>query len=411
MLVPSIDLMNGKAVQLRQGKELVLESERDPIDLAREFNKYGEVAVIDLDAAMGKGNNRELVREICKVADARVGGGIRDVETGRELLKAGARSLIFGTMAKPEILSQFPPEKIMVALDHRKGEVVDHGWQQSTGESIWDRAANLWQYCGSFLITFVETEGCLTGLPLEGLDSLKEKLKKPITVAGGIATVEEIVDISKMGLDVQVGMALYTGRIDPVEAVVGSINFDSNNLVPTVVRDPQGQVLMMAYSSPESLRLALKNGKGVFYSRSRKELWEKGATSGNRQKLLSCRVDCDRDCLMFTVQQENAACHNGTYSCFGQATSAREFSLPVLFDVLRDRKANLPEKSYSATLFKDRRKLMKKIMEEAHEVVSFTDKANLRWEIADLIYFLSVLAVDEDIQWAEIEDELSGRSK
>ncbi len=116
MLVPSIDLQGGKAVQLRQGKELVLTSERDPVDLAREFNRYGEVAVIDLDAAMGKGNNRELIKEMCKVADVRVGGGIRDVATGRELLKAGASALILGTMAKPEILSELPPDRVMVAL-------------------------------------------------------------------------------------------------------------------------------------------------------------------------------------------------------------------------------------------------------------------------------------------------------
>src|ERR1700752_689253 len=97
MLVPSIDIMSGKAVQLRQGKEFVLQSDRDPIDLAREFNRYGEVAVIDLDAATGKGSNRELIREICRHCDARVGGGIRDEESGRQLLGSGARRIILGT--------------------------------------------------------------------------------------------------------------------------------------------------------------------------------------------------------------------------------------------------------------------------------------------------------------------------
>jgi len=403
--------MNGKAVQLKQGKELVLESERDPIDLAREFNRYGEVAVIDLDAAMGKGNNRELIREICKVADARVGGGIRDVETGRNLLKAGAKTLIFGTAANPELLSQFPLDRVMVALDHRNGEVVDHGWQKGTGETVWDRAARLSAYCGSYLITFVEAEGGLKGLPEERVAGMREKLKKPITVAGGIATTDEIVAISKLGLDVQVGMALYKGLVDAVESVIGSIAFDQNNLVPTIVQDPAGQTLMMAYSSPESLRSALKTGQGTYFSRSRQEIWAKGLTSGSTQKLISCRVDCDRDCLLFTVEQTNAACHNNTYSCFGQATSARNFSLEALFETLKNRKENLPEGSYSATLFKDRRKLFKKIMEEAHEVASFTDKQNLRWEIADLLYFLSVLAVDEGIEWSEIETELGGRTR
>ncbi len=411
MLVASIDLMNGKAVQLRQGKDFVLQSDRDPVDLAREFNRYGEIAVIDLDAAMGKGDNRELLKKICKVADARVGGGIRDVATGRELLKAGARALIFGTMARPEILSQFPHERVMVALDHRNEEIVDHGWQESTGENIWDRAARLSPYCGSFLITFVEHEGGLGGMPRERVAGIKEKVQRPVTVAGGIATTEEIVAISQMGLDVQVGMALYTGKVNPVDAVVGSINFEKSNLVPTIVKDEQGQTLMLAYSSPESLRKALTEGKGIYYSRSRQELWEKGATSGSTQKLISCRVDCDRDTLLFTVAQEQGACHNGTYSCFGQATSGREFSLPVLFELLKSRKEELPEGSFSAKMFKDRRKLMKKIVEEAHEVVTYTDQDNLRWEIADLIYFASLLAVDEGIEWSEIQSELAGRSK
>lgn len=411
MIVCSIDIMNGKAVQLKQGKDLVLESERDPIDLAREFNRYGEVAVIDLDAAMGKGNNRDLIKEICKVADARVGGGIRDVETGRNLLKAGAKALIFGTAANPDLLSQFPNDRVMVALDHRNGEVVDHGWQKSTGESLWDRADRLSDYCGSYLITFVEAEGGLKGMPQSTVAGLREKLKKPVTVAGGIASTDEIVAISKLGLDVQVGMALYKGLVDAAESVIGSIAFDKSNLVPTIVKDADGQTLMLAYSSPESLRSALKTGQGTYFSRSRQEIWVKGLTSGNTQKLISCRVDCDRDTLLFTVEQSTAACHNGTYSCFGQATSARNFNLRGLFETLKSRKESLPEQSYSATLFKDRRKLLKKIIEEAYEVVSFTDKDNLRWEIADLIYFASVLAVDEGIEWSEIESELGGRTK
>ncbi|MFN8658786.1 MAG: phosphoribosyl-ATP diphosphatase [Candidatus Obscuribacterales bacterium] len=413
MIVPSIDIIGGKAVQLRQGKEFVLESERDPVDLAREFNRYGEVAVIDLDSAMGKGNNRELIERICKVADARVGGGIRDVETGRALLRAGAKSLIVGTKATPEFLSQFPADRIIVALDHVNEEVVDKGWTNSTGESIWERASRLEPYCSGFLVTFVEAEGGLGGLPASAAAGLLEKLKKHVTVAGGIASTSEVSDISALGADVQVGMALYKGLVDPVEAVVQSVNFDTNGtgVVPTVVQDMNGQVLMLAYSSPESLRRALKEGKGIYYSRSRQEIWEKGLTSGATQQLVSCRVDCDRDSLLFRIEQTEGACHRGSYSCFGQATSARQFSVGQLFSILQQRKQEMPEGSYSVKLFKDRRKLLKKLMEEAHEVCTFESTENLRWEIADLIYFASLLAVDEGVSWADIECELGGRAK
>lgn len=411
MLIPSIDIMNGKAVQLKQGKEFVLQSERTPLELAKEFNRYGEVAVIDLDAALGKGNNRELIKEICRVCDVRVGGGIRDVDTGREFLKAGAKRLIVGTMATPEFLDKFSPQQVMVALDHKGEIVVDQGWENATGETIWARAERLAPYCAGFLATFVEGEGCLNGMDIEAIKGLKDKIKGQLTVAGGIAETDEIVQISALGVDVQVGMALYTGRIDPIEAVVKSIVFKEDGLVPTIVQDQTGQVLMMAYSSRDSLSRALREGKGIYFSRSRNEIWEKGLTSGNAQKLISCRVDCDRDCLLFTVVQENAACHNQTYSCFGGVTSDRKFSLPELFETIQSRKNSGSSKSYTATLLSDRRLLLKKIMEEAYEVVSYSSKENLRWEIADLIYFASVLAVDEGLEWRDIEAELAGRRR
>jgi phosphoribosyl-ATP pyrophosphohydrolase len=401
--------MNGRAVQLRQGKEFVLESERDPIELAREFNRYGEVAVIDLDAAMGKGSNAELIRKICRVADVRVGGGIRDTQIGKDLLKAGATALIVGTKATPEFLSNFPSERVIVALDHKNGEVLDSGWQRATGESLFERAERLHSYCNGYLVTFVEAEGGLGGMPMDQVSEVVQKLKRPVTVAGGIASTDEVVQLSCAGLDVQVGMALYTGRVNPAQAVVDTVRFGEDGLAPTIVQDAQGQTLMMAYSNAQSLQRALTEGKGIYYSRSRQEIWVKGLTSGNTQELLSCRVDCDRDCILFTVRQQNAACHRESYSCFGQSTAARKFSLPQLFDLLRQRKKELPEGSYSATLFRDRRKLLKKIMEEAYEVASFSSRDNLKWEIADVLYFLSVLAVDEGIEWQEIEAELGGR--
>jgi phosphoribosyl-ATP pyrophosphohydrolase/phosphoribosyl-AMP cyclohydrolase len=411
MLVPSIDISNGKAVQLRQGKELVLESERDPVELAREFNRYGEVAVIDLDAALGKGENRELIKRMCAVADVRAGGGIRDVASGRDLLRAGAKSIIVGTKATPEFLSEFPRNRVMVALDNIDNEVVDRGWTNATGESIWDRAQRLNDYCNGYLVTFVRSEGTLTGLPIDSAKEAMQKLKLPVTVAGGIANADQVVELSLLGLDVQVGMALYQGKLHPADCVVESVKFDEKGLVPTIVQDLTGQVLMLAYSNKESLNRALREGKGIYFSRSRQGIWEKRATSGNRQKLVSCRVDCDRDTVLFKVEQENAACHRDSYSCFGQASASENFSMTRLFETLQQRKSTAPAGSYSATLFQDRRKLLKKLMEEAYEVASFDSAENLKWEIADLLYFASVLAVDEGISWQQIEAELGGRAK
>lgn len=411
MIIPSIDLMNGKAVQLRQGRELVLIADQDPVTLAREFNRYGEVAVIDLDAAMGKGDNLELVREICRVADVRAGGGIRTAERGDALLRAGARRIIIGTSAEPEFLSQFPRDRVIVALDHRNGQIVDQGWQRETREDVWQRAERLAPHCGGFLCTFVETEGTLGGMNMEALLDLKNRIDRPLTVAGGVADTGEAAAIIRMGLDVQVGMALYAGCLDLAEAFSQSLDFAKAPLIPTIVQDEAGQVLMLAWSSPESLQMALREGRGVYYSRSRQSLWRKGETSGHEQILLRCRTDCDRDTLIFTVRQTAQACHTGSYSCFQTGREGQEFSLPLLFETLKERKNNPTAESYSSRLFANRELLLRKLMEEAFEITRAPDRRNLTWEIADLLYFASALAVDEGIDWSDIEAELGGRSR
>ncbi len=416
MIIASIDLMDGEVVQLRQGKERVLTDERDPVALAREFNKYGEVAVVDLDAATGKNPNSpnvELIRRMCQVADVRVGGGIRDVERARLYLRAGAKWIMLGTAATPELLSQLPAHRVMVALDHNNGQVVDQGWANETGESVTDRAKRLADYCGGYLCTFVATEGTLSGMDLDAIQTLRDTLPHAVTVAGGVATTEDAIAVSKLGVDVQVGMALYTGKLSLGEGLVKSLDFEKQqNLIPTIVQDADSnEVLMQAYSSPESLQQAVDTGTGVYFSRSRNELWEKGKTSGHTQTLVSCRTDCDRDSLLFKVRQNGNACHTSAHSCYGQGFGKADFSLASLFHTLNQRKANPTEKSYTNKLLNNRELLLKKLMEEAFEVAQAPDRNNLVWEIGDLIYFASVLAVAEGVELAEIVAELGGRER
>lgn len=413
MIIPSIDIMDGRAVQLKQGRTHVLTSEKSPVELAKEFNRYGEVAVIDLDAALGTGSNRDLVKELCRVADVRAGGGVRDVEAARDLLRAGAKKVIIGTAAEPDLLSKLPADKVMVALDQVDGKVVDHGWKTSTGESVLDRAERLSPYCSSFLSTFVSGEGCMEGVDESMVVKLRDGLKRPLTIAGGVSSTADAISLNKLGVDVQVGMALYTGKLDLGESFSSSLKWGSDGLIPTTVQDTFGNVLMVAYSSKESLVEALTSGTGTYFSRSRNKLWKKGETSGNLQKLLSCRTDCDSDAIVFTVQQNGVACHNGSYTCFNNDT-VRPFDLQSLFNIIADRKATITESSelsYTQKLLTNRNLLSKKIMEEAFEVVSHTDRENLKWEIADLLYFVSVLASSEGISWKEIQNELGGRHK
>ncbi|MFM7469237.1 MAG: phosphoribosyl-ATP diphosphatase [Vampirovibrionales bacterium] len=413
-IVCSIDLMDGKAVQLRQGKTHVLTAEESPHELVKRFARYGEVAVIDLDAAMKTGkDNLALIESLCQLADIRVGGGVRDLERATRLLKAGAQQLIIGTAATPEFLSQLPRQRVSVALDHlRSGEVVDHGWKAGTGETLHARAERLAPYCSGFLCTFVEDEGGLGGLPLESVAQLQKTLPHPITVAGGVKHTEDAVAACLLGVDVQVGMALYTGLLDPVEVVVQSCHFDkyADGLIPTIVQDRYTrEVLMLAFSSEASLRHALTEGVGAYFSRSRKNLWVKGATSGHTQTLVQLRPDCDGDTLLFQVEQQEAACHRETPTCFSHLEG--RFQMVHLFQKLQERRTHAPEGSYTRKLFQQPKLLQRKLMEEAFETTQATTQEELIWELGDLLFFLATTAVAQGISWQRLESELAGRMK
>ncbi len=407
MIIPSIDLMGGKAVQLRQGKEKALEV-KDVIGLAKEFRKYGEIAVIDLDAAMDKGDNSALVKEICAIAECRVGGGIRSTGKAMEMLKAGAKKIIVGTMASPEFLEKLPRDKLIAAVDAKAGSVVMEGWTKATGKNPFELMQELEPYCSEFLFTDVEREGMLEGVDWELARQLKQATKNKVTYAGGITTIEEMKLLEDEGFNSQVGMALYTGRVKLADAFVSLLDFGKNNgLVPTIVQDEDGQVLMMAFSNAKSLRRTFESGKANYYSRSRKRIWQKGDTSGNFQELLRTRYDCDRDTLLFTVKQNGLACHAGEYSCFGE----KESGLSDLYGVILDRVQNPVKGSFTSRLAADEKLLKSKINEEALEVAYYKDRGNLAWEVADLVYFVLVLMAKNGVTIYDVENELRRRRK
>jgi phosphoribosyl-ATP pyrophosphohydrolase len=166
-------------------------------------------------------------------------------------------------------------------------------------------------------------------------------------------------------------------------------------------------VLTLAYSSPTSLRRALREGHGAYFSRSRQKIWIKGETSGNTQTLVSCRADCDRDTLLFTVKQHRVACHAGAESCF----QAAKPTLPKLFETLQQRLHDRPPGSYTTRLYEDSELLRAKILEEAEELVDADTFETRRWEAADLLYHAAVYAARHGIAWKDIEAELRGRER
>ncbi|MCK5944517.1 MAG: phosphoribosyl-ATP diphosphatase, partial [Planctomycetes bacterium] len=301
MILPSIDLRRGNAVQLRCGVEPVLDA-GDPRPWLDRFSRVGETAVVDLDAALGEGDNRALVRELCRRAPCRVGGGIRDLDTARELLDAGATRVVLGTMAQPELLRQLPRERVVAALDACDGEVVVDGWRTRTGAGIAERMAELRPFVSGFLVTFVEREGRMVGLDLDRVKAVKRAAgDRELVFAGGVATPADVAALDAIGVDAQVGMALYTEAFTVADALIATLPAPSGGLWPTVVTDEGGAALGLCWSSADSLRVALDEGRGVYQSRSR-GLWRKGETSGNTQQLLRVERDCDGDALRFVVR-------------------------------------------------------------------------------------------------------------
>lgn len=222
MLIPSIDLMQGKIVQLVQGEKKALEFDDFEYWIQR-FSRYPLVQLIDLDAAMGNGSNRPLLAEICRRLPCQVGGGIRTIEQGRELLDAGARRIIFGSSLLHEGEVNLPlarqsaellgPERLTFAVDSRGGKVAIKGWKESTSVDPESMMRQLDLYCSAFLYTHIDTEGTMTGFPLEVAQRLRQATTRQLIVAGGIRTMAEVDALHQIRVDAVVGMAIYTNAI------------------------------------------------------------------------------------------------------------------------------------------------------------------------------------------------------
>ena len=406
MIVPSIDLMDGQAVQLVQGRRKVLEA-GDPRPLAERFGRVGEVAVVDLDAALGRGSNAAVMEELCRMVPCRVGGGIRDRDGALEWLDRGAAKVVLGTAAVPEVLEGLPSERVVAALDAWEGEVVVKGWTERTGRTVYDGMRELRGLAGGFLVTFVEGEGREGGFPRDQIGPLVEAAgASRLTVAGGITTADEIAWLDRAGADAQVGMALYRGNLGLAEAFAAPLRSERpDGLWPTVVCDAGGDALGLVWSSPESVRTAIDEGRGVYQSRSR-GLWRKGATSGATQALLRIDADCDRDALRFTVGQAGSGfCHTGDWTCFGPAHGLRKLEQTV-----KSRRAEAVPGSLTSRLLDDGAFLSGKLVEEAGELGDACAPDRVVEEAADVLYFLTVALERAGVTLADVERELDRRS-
>ncbi|HTT60233.1 MAG TPA: 1-(5-phosphoribosyl)-5-[(5-phosphoribosylamino)methylideneamino] imidazole-4-carboxamide isomerase [Bryobacteraceae bacterium] len=223
MLIPSIDLMGGKIVQLIQGSKKALEFTDFEAWIER-FSRYSLVQLIDLDAAMGKGSNRPLVEQFAARLPCQVGGGIRSMEAAEDVLRAGARRIIIGSalIRDGQIDTAFAQElertcggdRLVFAVDSRGGKVAIAGWKQATEFSPVEMMQTLDPWCAAFLYTHIDTEGLMQGFPFDVVRDLRQATTRQLIVAGGIRSTAEIEQLDAMGADAVVGMALYTGLVN-----------------------------------------------------------------------------------------------------------------------------------------------------------------------------------------------------
>jgi phosphoribosylformimino-5-aminoimidazole carboxamide ribotide isomerase len=223
LIIPCIDLMDRKVVQLVQGREKALEGD-SPLAMLKRFEKFPEIQVIDLDAAIGNGSNDDIVRLIASHAKTRIGGGVRSVERAKALVEQGAYRVIVGTAAFTEVgantellqalVDAVGRERLVVALDSKDGKIVVKGWRQAMDFTAEEVIRSVEPYCNGFLCTYVDKEGMMQGTDLDWFRRLRAATSLEITAAGGITTIDDIRALTEMRIHCAVGMAIYTGRLD-----------------------------------------------------------------------------------------------------------------------------------------------------------------------------------------------------
>lgn len=422
--IPCIFLYQGKAY-LDFNKSNALYD--DPVVLASRFSDAGadEIIVFDLSTA---GNDKEhdealdIIKKICKVVDTDVigAGNVKRMEDIKKLLYAGCKKacLNFSKEGNVEIIREvsekFGKDKICVCY--------------SNNGQIYDNKELVNEYA-SELINIEDQD--LTNVTFTDL---------PIIVMKKSASIEEMITLfenDKVSGLTGIGMNDNCANIDKWKAECNSKNIpickldakfswadlkkNSDGMVPVIVQDYRtDQVLMLAYMNEEAYNTTLQTGKMTYYSRSRQSLWIKGETSSHFQYVKALYADCDYDTILAKVKQVGAACHTGSYSCFFNEIAHKDYSeknpqkvLDNVFDVIKDRKVNPREGSYTNYLFdKGIDKILKKVGEEATEIVIAAKNPNeneIVYELSDFLYHMMVLMAVKNVSWEDITDELSRR--
>lgn len=452
-ILPCLDIRNGRVVKGQQFKNVV--DVEDPLTLARTYDEAGadELVMYDITATTeGRTFFLKTIQSIAREISIplTVGGGIRTIWDIEQVVSAGAQKVSINSAAirNPSLINeaatQFGSAAVVIAIDAKQVEphtwhAFTHGGKKDTGIDAlqWAKEA-VKRGAGELVINSMDEDGMKTGFNLPLQEAMRSVVSVPLIASGGAGSLDDFKEVFESGaadgalaasvfhygeLSIQ-DVKAYIQTDDIVEEEnqmnidLDSVVFDSNGILPAIVQDEQtGDVLMLAYVNKEALQKSIETKETWFYSRSRKKLWNKGATSGNRQQITQITFDCDQDALLFSVIPQGPACHTGETSCFYNDVWDHErvnrSVLTQLTERIADRRANPKDGAYTTYLFNEGvDKILKKIGEEASEVIigaKNNDKQEVIWEIADLTYHTLVLMEQLDIPVSDIQRELTKR--
>lgn len=333
LIFPAIDIKDGKCVRLYKGDfSTAHQVAESPLQTALSFKSSGAewIHMVDLDGAKtGLRVNSSIFIEVAEKSGLKVeiGGGIRDMDSIEYYFSNGISRCILGSAAlkNPDLIHQAVKtygDRIAVGIDAVNGMAAAEGWMEVSQISYIDMAKQM-ESIGvkTIIFTDISKDGTLEGPNLEQLSALSESVSCDIIASGGIRDLSHIRSLANLKLYGAIcGKSLYSGTLDLASAVTAAdpdCLFQKSELIPAVIQeDESGEVLMLAYMNRSSLQRTLETGTTWFWSRSRQELWNKGATSGHYQHVISVTADCDDDTLLVRVKQDGAACHTGKHSCF-----------------------------------------------------------------------------------------------
>ncbi|MFX1532666.1 MAG: bifunctional phosphoribosyl-AMP cyclohydrolase/phosphoribosyl-ATP diphosphatase HisIE [Promethearchaeota archaeon] len=360
----------------------------------RGLNRFGELI-------FSKKTPIELLKALDRDIDWQIEARTSSINEIQTLLQAGARRLIFSKDQVKEAAQKMSKNTITAII--RLKEVSLESRENLLLENLTVMVKELESYCSEFLLIDDLNSSIPWNQRLELYKTLLKLTNHSLIISLFKTDYEYARILEKLGINPLIRSNNRFEEGELIDLFVKILDFEkSNGFIPTIVQDEYNQVLMLAYSTQETVKRALDTKKGVYFSRSRDNIWIKGETSGNSQELTKVRYDCDRDTLLYTVRQTGEACHLNRYSCFGK----KSFGFSDLLKIIKERIAYPPPNSYTNKLVSDEKLLLEKIKEESREIVNFTDQQNLIWEIADLSYFILVLMATQGIEIQDIINEL-----